>query len=136
MQYQNLDNFQAVKDLNLRSDLYTAFVWAIFTLGASQLALVLGGPLIFLIVMLCCPSLFAFFLFKVQEPRGRSRKQFARPYLLSIVFLLIANTFYFYEVFLQLTFPGVLFLSIHTFLFAIPLLITMPFLRKPSNVSQ
>ena len=125
-----------MKVRKLRSDLYCAFVWAIFTLGASQLALVLGGPIFFLIAMLCCASLFAFFLFKVQDPGNRSIRQIAKPYLFSTGILLAASVFYVYLVLLKSDLSDVIFLSVHILLFMIPLLITIPFLRSPSNVSQ
>jgi hypothetical protein len=106
-----------------------------FTLGASQLALVLGGPAIFLIAMLLCPSLFVFFLFKVKKPGSRSLKQFARPYLFSTVFLLVGNFLYLSTVFLRIDLSQIIFVCLHILLFIIPPLISIPFLRKASNVS-
>jgi hypothetical protein len=125
-----------MKSQKLRSDFNCALAWAIFTLGASQLAFVLGGPITFLIVLFCCASLFAFFLVKVQAPGKRSLKRIAKPYLLSTGILLASTLLYYYLVFLKTNLSVVIFLSISILPFFIPLLITIPFLRKSAHVSQ
>lgn len=120
----------------LRSDLYTATVWAVFTLGATQLALVLAGPVIYMIAMLFCAAVLAFVLYKGVEPGNRSRKVIARPHLISMGILLGLNVLYISVVFLQAGLSNVIFFSVHTFLFMIPLLVTLPFVRKRSHVSR
>ena len=110
--------------------------WAIFTLGATQLALVLGGPIALLIVLFCSASLFAFFLVKVQAPGRRSVKRIAKPYLISTGILLAGNVLYYYLVFLKTNLSIVIFFTVSILLFIIPLLITIPFLRKSAHVSQ
>lgn len=120
----------------LSSDFYSALAWAIFTLGASQLALVLGGPATLLVVLSCCASLFVIFLFKVREPKGQSLKQIAKPYLLATGILLAGNLVYVYLVFLKSNWLNVSFFIIYAFFFILPLLITIPFVRKSSHVSQ
>jgi len=108
----------------------------VFTLGASQLGLVLGGPITFLVVLFCCASLFAFFLVKVQAPGNRSLRRIAKPYLLSTGILLVGNLLYLYLVFLKSSLSSFFFFTLSIFLFIIPLLITIPFLRKSAHVSQ
>jgi hypothetical protein len=57
-------------------------VWGIFILGAGQLALVIGGPFIFMIVNFCCAVLFAVFIFKVEFKPGRILEQIATLFAL------------------------------------------------------
>lgn len=125
-----------MKGQKFRSDLNCALAWAVFTLGASQLALVLGGPITFLVVVFCCASLFAFFLVKVKDPGNRSLREIAKPYLLSAGILLAGNLLYLYLVFLKFSLPSLVFFTVSTLLFVIPLLITIPFLRKLAHVPQ
>lgn len=125
-----------MKDQNLRSDFHSALAWAVFTLGASQLALVLGGPITLLVVLFCCASLFAFFLLKVQAPGNRSLKRIAKPYLFSMGILLAGNLLYVYLIFLKINLSNLLFFTVSVVFFIIPLLITIPLLRKSSHVSQ
>jgi hypothetical protein len=125
-----------VKSRPLNKRLYSASAWAIFTLGATQLALVLSGPVVFLIVMLGCAALYAFFLFKVADPGTRSLRKNAKHYLHSASILLFANALYVYLVFLEPDLSDVIFLSAHVLIFMIPLLVVTPFFRKSSYVTQ
>ena len=125
-----------MKNPKLHSDFNCALAWAIFTLGATQLALVLGGPIALLIVLFCSASIFAFFLVKVQAPAQRSLKRIAKPYLLSTGMLLASKLLYYYLVFLETNWSVVIFFTVSILLFIIPLLITIPFLRKSAHVSQ
>lgn len=133
---KNLNIFPIVKGQKLPSDIYTALAWAIFTLGASQLALVLGGPITLFVILFCCASLFALFLFKVEAPGRRSFKQIAKSYLLSTGILLPGNLLYSYVVLLKPQFSNLIVVIVDTLLFIIPLVIAVPFLRRSSDVSQ
>lgn len=116
--------------------MYPAFAWAVFTLGAVHLAFMLGGPIALLVVMFGSASLFAFFLFKVQDPQSRSQRQYVTIYLLSAGLLIIFNAVYIYLVFLEAVFLTFIFISISVFLFLIPLLVAILFVREPRNVSR
>lgn len=125
-----------MKNQKLTSDFYTALAWAIFALGGGQLALVLGGPTALLVVLVCCASLFAFFLYKVQAPENRSGHGIAKPYLFSTAILLAGNVLYFYLVYLKANSSHLVFISVYILFFIIPLLITVPFLRKSAHVAK
>lgn len=125
-----------MKNRKLTSDFYTALAWAIFTLGAGQLALVLGGLTGLVVVLICCASLFVFFLYKAQAPGKRSRQGMAKPYLFSTAILVAGNTLYFYLVFLKPNLSHLVFFTVYILFFIIPLLITIPFLRKSSDVAK
>lgn len=125
-----------MKNQKLTSDFYTALAWAIFALGAGQLALVLGGATGLLVVLVCCASLFVFFLYKVQAPGNRSSQGIAKPYLFSTAILLAGNVLYFYLVYLKPNLSHLLFSTVYILFFIIPLLIAIPFLRKSSHVAK
>jgi hypothetical protein len=125
-----------VKDQKLRSDLYTAFVWAIFALGATQLASMSGGPVLFLIVMLFCGSIFTIFLVKAETRKSRSLKRMTYIGICSTCILFAVNGFFIWLVYLKFNFAAFVFANISVILFIIPLLISIPFLRQSHNVTK
>jgi hypothetical protein len=122
--------------MRVPSNLYSAFAWTTFTLGATQVALVLAGTMWFLIVTLCCSTMFALFLYKVQTPGNRSIKQITVPYLISAGLLITGNALYVHIVFFSSTGSYIIFLSVLNSLFLIPWVIAVLLLQNSSNVSR
>lgn len=88
------------------SILYSAFVWAVFSLGICQLILVLLGPSLFLLGSFSFSILFSIFLFR-QKGSTTSRLQITNLYLLWVVVTLCLSLFYGYFVFLKFTWADV-----------------------------
>jgi hypothetical protein len=124
-----------VKDLYLRSPFYTAFVWAIFNVGSTQLAWILAGNLAFGITMLSVAGLFAFFLFKFENGTYRSVKNYVKTYLLSAGMVLILESIYMYLAFLEPGISVIIFACVHAVVFLIPMAFVIPFFKTSSHVS-
>lgn len=103
------------------SILYSAFVWAVFSLGLCQLILVLLGPSLFLLGSFSFSILFSIFLFR-QKGNTTSRRQITNLYFLWVVLTLCLSLFYGYFVFLKFTWTNVLLFGIASVISLLPLI--------------
>jgi hypothetical protein len=133
---KKISNFRFVKEITKRFRLNVAFSWAIFTLGVSQLALIIGGPIAFMIILICCASLFLFVIFKMQPQEKRSRTDIVVPFLLCTGILLVITVLYTSFVFLNNDLSNIIFISLNTSIFLVPLLIVAPVIRKSLHVAK
>jgi hypothetical protein len=125
-----------VKIPKIPSTLFSAFAWAIFTLGATQLSLVLAGPAWFFIAMVSSGILFSVFLAKSELKQNRSHKTFVTTYLLATTILFAVNSLYLFFVLVQPDLSLFLFQSLLIFLFLFPLMVMVLILRKPRHVAR
>lgn len=125
-----------MKKRTSRRDLTCALAWAIFTLGATHLGFVLGGPAILPLAMSCCAALFAIFLFKATALGVRTRKAIAGPYLYSTGILIAGNVIYLKLVFLKSDTLHILFFGANVIIYLIPLLIVMFFVPVQQHVTR